>query len=78
MDQTLEQSLTKQKIKSRFRTTCIWPLNPKAMDSKTKTLEVYIKTNISNLMSEKYYITKEEVENNPQWGEELLLQKFSI
>jgi len=68
VDQALKQSFRKQKIKSRFRNTCIWPLNPKAMDSKTKTLEVYTATHMSNAMSEEDYTIKEEVENNPQWG----------
>jgi hypothetical protein len=35
------------------------------MDSKTKTLEVYSATNISNAMSEEDYKTKEEIENKP-------------
>jgi len=38
------------------------------MDSKTKTLEVYIATHMNNVTGEKNYTTKEEVENNPQWG----------
>jgi hypothetical protein len=48
VDLALEQSLTQQNIKSRFRTKCIWLLNPKAMDNKTKPLEVSITTNMNN------------------------------
>jgi hypothetical protein len=48
------------------------------MDNKSKTLKVYIATYMSNATSEEDYTSKEEVENNPQWGEELLLQIFSI
>ncbi len=40
VDYALEQSFIKQNLKSGFRTIGIWPLNPKAMDNKTKPLEV--------------------------------------
>jgi hypothetical protein len=56
----------------------IWPLNPKAMDNKTKPSKVYIAANVSNVGNEKYYTTKKEVENNLQWGNNLLFQNFSI
>jgi len=36
VDQALEQSLTKKHIKFGFRTIGLWPLNPKAMDNKTR------------------------------------------
>jgi len=35
------------------------------MDNKTKPLEVYIATNMSNVKNEKNYIIEEEVKNNP-------------
>ncbi len=60
VDQALKQSFIKQNIKSRFRITCIWPLNPKAMDNKTKPSKVYTTTNMSNVGSEEDYITKEK------------------
>jgi hypothetical protein len=40
VDQTLEQSLKINKIKSRFKATCIWPFNPKAMDNKTQLSQI--------------------------------------
>lgn len=44
------------------------------MDSKTKPLEVYtIAANISNEKSEEDYTTKEEAENNQQWGEDFVV-----
>jgi hypothetical protein len=46
VDQAFEQSLTKKNIKSRFKTTGLWPLNPKAMDNKTRRLEVYTTINL--------------------------------
>jgi hypothetical protein len=52
VDQALKQSLTKQNIKSSFKTTCIWLLNTKKMDNKTKPSKVYIATNVSNVRSE--------------------------
>jgi hypothetical protein len=39
------------------------------MDGKTRPLQIYITTNMNNVGSEKYYTTKEEVENNQQLGE---------
>jgi len=32
-DRVFNQSLSKQNIKARFKTTWIWPLNPRAMDN---------------------------------------------
>jgi hypothetical protein len=46
------------------------------MDSKTKTLEVYIATHMNNVTGEKNYTTKEEVENNPQWGRNYCYKNF--
>jgi hypothetical protein len=51
---------------------------PKAMDSNIRPSKVYNATiNINNAKSEKNYKTKEEVENNQQWGKILLSQNFS-
>jgi hypothetical protein len=60
----------KQNIKYGFKTTCIWPLNPKAMDNKIRPLKVYTTTNMNNAGSKEDYTTKEETKNNLQWGEE--------
>ncbi len=45
-----------KKYQSGFRVTKIWPLNPKAMDHKTKPSEVYTSTpiNISDSPSENF------------------------
>jgi hypothetical protein len=40
-------------------------LNPKAMDNKTRQLEVYIVVNLNNVGNEEEYTTKNEIENNP-------------
>jgi hypothetical protein len=56
----------------------IWPLNPKAMENKTRPSKVYIATNVSNVRNEKNYTTEKEIENNLQWEKNLLLQNFSI
>jgi hypothetical protein len=37
----LQKSLTKKNIKNGFRTTCIFPLNPQAMDGKMGPSEFY-------------------------------------
>ncbi len=40
------------------------------MHNKTKPLKVYTIANMNNARNENNYTTKEEVENNSQWGEE--------
>jgi hypothetical protein len=51
--------------------------NPKAMDSNTRPLKVYIAaTNINNVRSEENYIIEEEIENNQQWGEDFAITKL--
>jgi hypothetical protein len=40
-------------IKFGFRTTCIWPLNPKAIDNKIRPTKVYIETNFNSGGNEK-------------------------
>jgi hypothetical protein len=58
VDQALQQSLSTKNIKSKFRTTSIWPINPKAMDSNNRPLKVYIiATNINNVRSAENYTT---------------------
>ncbi len=59
-----------------FRTTSIWPLNLKAMGNKTKPSKVYTTTNVNNVGNEKDYTIEQEVENNPQWGEEFIATKL--
>ncbi len=66
-DQALRQSFTK-KLKFGFKTTSIWPFNPKAIDSKTQPLEIYIVANISNQESANNYTTYEEIDHNQYWG----------
>jgi hypothetical protein len=41
VDKTLNLALTKQNYMSRFKGTEIWPLNPRAMDSKTNLNILY-------------------------------------
>jgi hypothetical protein len=49
------------------------------MDNKTRTSKVYIIVNLNNVGSEEEYTTKNEVENNPQWGKESnVAKKFHI
>ncbi len=41
VDKTLDLALTRQNIMSGFKGIGIWPLNPKAMDSKTSLSTMY-------------------------------------
>ncbi len=45
VDKTLDQSLTKKKIKVGFRGIGIWPFNPKAMENKTQPTNIYTTRN---------------------------------
>jgi len=40
VDKALNATLSKRNIKNGFKVTRIWPLNPKAMDGKTKLNEL--------------------------------------
>jgi hypothetical protein len=54
-------------MKFGFKTIGIWPINPKAMDSKTKPSKVYTTSiNINNARIEEDYTIEEETENNQQ------------
>jgi hypothetical protein len=66
----------KNKISFGLKTTCIWPLNPKAIDNKTRPLEVYIATNLNNGGSEEDYTIENEAKNNPQWGDGFVIIEF--
>jgi hypothetical protein len=46
------------------------------MDNKIRPLEVYIVVNLNNVVSEEEYTTKNEAENNPQWGGESIVVKL--
>ncbi len=41
VDHALDKSITKQNIRSRFKVTCIYPLNPKAMDNENRPFNIY-------------------------------------
>jgi hypothetical protein len=42
VDKTLDQSLSKKNILNAFKAIGVWPLNPKAMDDKTRPSSLYI------------------------------------
>ncbi len=73
---SLKTIIHKTKHQVQVKITCIWSLNLKAMDNKTKPLKVYIATNVSNVGNEEYYTTKEEAQNNLRWGEESIIAKL--
>jgi hypothetical protein len=41
VDHALDKSITEQNIRFGFRVTCIYPLNPRAMDNKIKPSNIY-------------------------------------
>jgi hypothetical protein len=44
VDKVIDQLLTKDNIRSRFKVTNIWLLNLRAMDEMTQLLTIYIET----------------------------------
>jgi hypothetical protein len=44
LDKALDVALSKKNIKNGFKVIGIWPLNPKAMDGRTKLSELSIAT----------------------------------
>jgi hypothetical protein len=42
VDKALDQTLFNNNTMSRFKAIGIWPLNPKAMDHKTRPCDAYI------------------------------------
>jgi hypothetical protein len=41
VDKMFDQSLSKQNILKGFKATRVWPLNPRAMDDKTRPSSLY-------------------------------------
>jgi len=41
VDQALDKSITEQNIRFGFRVTCIYPLNPRAMDNKIEPSNIF-------------------------------------
>ncbi len=41
VDQGLDKSITKQNIRFEFRVTCMYPLNPRAMNNETRPSNIY-------------------------------------
>ncbi len=64
----------KIKIKSRFKATCIWPFNPKAMDNMTQLSQTYIAKPINDQGSEDNTMD-DEVDQNQDWGEKCAIIK---
>ncbi len=48
VDQAIDQSPTKKKIKVGFKAIGIWPFNPKTMDNKTEPSKIYTTNTINN------------------------------
>jgi hypothetical protein len=46
VDKAIDQSLTKDNIRSWFMVIDIWPLNPRTMDKNTQMSIIYTKTTI--------------------------------
>jgi len=65
--------IRKKKIDFKLKITCIWPLNPKVINNKTRPLEVYIATNLNNVGNEEDYTIEDEAKIILYGGRDLLL-----
>jgi hypothetical protein len=63
VDRALEQPLTFKKSSFGFGATCIWPCNPKVMNSKIQPSQIYIADPINDQEIESY-ITYDEADQN--------------
>jgi hypothetical protein len=61
--------MTKNNIKSRFKTTRIWPLLPMTTDDKTKSNGVYIAKPSPNISNDDTSDSNNVVDED-QWGED--------
>jgi len=57
-------SLSVMTHKKKIKSIKVWPLNPKAMDNKTKPSKVYTAVNLNKVRNEEEYTKENEVENN--------------
>jgi hypothetical protein len=76
VDKTLDQSLSKQNILSGFRATRIWPLNPRAMDDKTRFSNLYIIKKGNNHLNKDIGNIDDVGNDNPQWGKDVVAIEF--
>jgi hypothetical protein len=65
----------KKKIKFKFRATCIWYFNPKAMEIKIQLLQIHIIKLVNDQRSEDNTIY-DEVDHNQNWGKECAIIIF--
>jgi len=81
VNHAIDQSLTKKNMKVGFKATSIWPFNPKAMDNKTRPLEIYTTKNINHGNDQEDYTSDEQIDYNKtqQWKEEFtIVEPFHI
>jgi len=82
VDQAIDQSLMKKNIKVGLKATSIWSFNPKAMDNKTRPLEIYTTRNINNHgCDQEEYTSDEQTDYNKsqQWREKFtIVELFQI
>ncbi len=76
VDKALDLALSKRNIKNGFQVTRTWPLNPKAMDRRTKPNELYI-TNHNGTSDEDNVENFDGAMNEIKgWGEDGVVTKL--
>ncbi len=77
VDKALDLALSKKNIKNGFQVTKIWPLNPKAMDGRTKPNELYT-TNYNNGTLDENNVENSDGAMNgiKSWGENGIATKL--
>jgi hypothetical protein len=68
VDKVLNQSLTKQNIKVRFRVIGIWPFNFKTMNEKTKPINIYTTMNSNHGEGDDHYTSKDQAGQSTRIG----------
>jgi len=62
--------LSKQNILKGFRATRVWPLNPRAMDDRTRPSILYTTKENNNNLDEDIGNLDDVRNDNPQWEED--------
>ncbi len=77
IDKALDLVLSKRNIKNGFQVIGIWPFNPKAMDGRTKSNELYIANHNNNTSNEDNVKNFNGTMNDTKgWGEDGVVVKL--
>jgi hypothetical protein len=75
VDKTLDQTLSRKNIISRFKSTRIWPLDLKAMDEITIPSRLYTILNQTKEEQNHDYQSNQEEDGEMEWAKQNVMKK---